>query len=112
MLSLLVLSMLASGAWARQSEECAAQSEAWAVVDREIAKELKDDFGNRSTLEVCVTNADAGAGPEQTKTFLQCAGISCFVLGLDRCEAAGGQVLTMVLAGMRAKDERKRLGCP
>jgi hypothetical protein len=95
---------------AEDSTHCARFVTLAAVIDREIASSLKGYSGTRATLEFCLANLPAG--PEPTRAFLHCAGISCFVLGLDRCEAAGEQVLTMLLAGLRAEEERERLGCP
>jgi hypothetical protein len=95
---------------AEDSTQCDRFVSVEAVIDREIKSSLKGYFGTRATLEFCLGNVPVGSRP--TKAFLHCAGISCFVLGLDRCEAAGEQVVAMLLAGLRSEAERRRLGCP
>ena len=111
--TLTIVGLLAFPAAAQAQQggkDCAALAKAATDRERDIAKLLKGYAGTRSTLEFCATGGTAGA--DATKAFLQCAGISCFVLGLDTCETGGRQVLTLVLAGLRAKDDRTRLGCP
>lgn len=110
---LVAIGLLVGGANAEEPAESAPRCHTFDAaddaIDREIRSSLKGYFGTRATLEFCLASVPAGS--EATKAFLHCAGISCFVLGLDRCEAAGNQVLTMLLAGLRSTGERQRTGC-